>query len=67
MDNGSHFVNNDLQADPLEHGVSHFTGPVSHPSSTGVLERLVQEMLAQISKKCIERKTTKFLVIIKYI
>ena len=57
-DHGSHFVNHDMQALMLEHGVSHFTGPVSHPSSTGLLERTVQEMLAQISKKCIERGTT---------
>ena len=57
-DNGSHFVNHDMQALMLEHGVSHFTGPVSHPSSTGLLERTVQEMLAQISKKCIERGAT---------
>ena len=41
-----------------EHGVSHFTGAISHPASTGLLERAVQEMLALISKKCIKRGTT---------
>ena len=31
---------------------------ISHPASTGLLERAVQEMLALISKKCIQRGTT---------
>ena len=34
------------------------TGPISHPASTGLLERTVQEMLALISKRCIQRGTT---------
>lgn len=57
-DNGSHFVNHDFDSLLIQHGVSHYTGPISHPSSTGLLERAVQEMLALISKKCIERGTT---------
>ena len=57
-DNGSHFVNHNLKAVLLEHGVSYFTGPISHPSSTGLLERTVQEILAQLSKKYIKRGTT---------
>ena len=57
-DNGSHFVNYDVEALLQEHGVSQFTVPISHPASTGLLERAVQEMLAMISKKCIQRGTT---------
>lgn len=56
-DNGPHFINYNLLCVLLEHGVNHFTGPVSHPSSTGLLERKVQEMLSLISKKCIERRS----------
>ena len=40
-DNSSHFANTEVQAIFLEHGVSHFTGPISYPLSTGLLERLV--------------------------
>lgn len=55
-DNGSHFVNGDVNNMFTHHGVSHFTGPISHPSSTGLLERGVQEMMTFISKKCIDRR-----------
>ena len=37
--------------------MSQFTGPIGHPASTGLLERAIQEMLAPISKKCIQRRT----------
>ncbi len=57
-DNGSHFVNREVRRMFMEHGVSHFTGPISHPASTGLLERAVQEMMTFLSKKCIERGTT---------
>lgn len=57
-DNGSHFVNHDVEALLQEHGVSQFTRPISHPASTGLLERAIQEMLGMISKKCIDRGTT---------
>lgn len=43
----------------VQHGVSHFTGPISHPSSTGLLERGVQEMINFVSKKCIEKNTNE--------
>ena len=33
----------------VEYGVTHFTCPVSHPSSTGLLERGVQEMMACVA------------------
>ena len=57
-DNGPHFVNYDVTCLMKQHEVSHFTGPVSHPESTGLLERMVQELLSMISKKCIERQST---------
>ena len=57
-DNGSHFVNDDVHAIYLEHGVSQFTGPVSSPSSTGLLERAVQMLLTLIAKSCVDRGTT---------
>ena len=57
-DNGSHFVNKPVQHMFRNHRVTHFTDPISHPSSTGLLERAVQEMMAYISKKCIEKGTT---------
>ena len=56
-DNGSHFVNGDLERMFMEHGVSHFTGPISHLSSIGLLERGVQELMTFISKKCIKRQS----------
>ena len=40
-----------------DHGITHFTGPVSHPSSTGLLEHAVQEMMSYVAKKCIEKGT----------
>lgn len=57
-ENGSHFVNNDMQTVLRDHGVSHFTGPISHPGSTGLFERTVLKLLDQISKSCIDRGTT---------
>ncbi len=38
-DNGSNFVNEPVQHMFRDHGVTHFTGPVSQPSSTGLLKR----------------------------
>ena len=56
-DNGSHFKNDLLKGIYAEHGVSQFVGPTSHPSSTGLLERAVQQMLSLISKSCVDRGT----------
>ena len=53
-------INHDVQAVLEEHGASHFISPISHPASTRLLKRAVQEMFALISKKCIERGTTNF-------
>lgn len=57
-DNGSHFVNHDLESMLFEHGVGHYTEPISQPFSTGLWKRVIQEMLALISKKCMKRGTT---------
>jgi len=38
-DNGSYFVNGDVQRLFKEYGVVRFTGPISHPSSTGLRGR----------------------------
>ena len=48
-----------------EHGVLFFTGPVSHPQSTGLLERKVQEMLGLIQKKSIQRATYSWSLLIR--
>ena len=58
-DNGSHFANKKLGSLLLEHGVSQFLGPISHPQSTGLLERAVQQMLALVSKKCLELNSNR--------
>ena len=57
LDSASHFVNELIRRMFENHGLSHFKGPVSHSSSTGLLERGVQEMMAFLSKKCIDRGT----------
>ena len=56
-DNGSHFVNQEVSRLFQRRGVTHFTGPVSHPSSTGLLERAVQGLVGYLRTKCIERGT----------
>ena len=53
--NGSHFVNQKVQDYFQEKGVTHFTWQVSHPSSTGLLERAMQSMMSYLRGKCIER------------
>ena len=58
-DNGSYFVNQKVQDYFQERGVTHFTGPVSHPSSTGLLERAVQSMMSYLRGRCIERASTE--------
>ena len=40
-DNGTHFVNQLMEEYTGKNGIIHYTGPVSHPSSTGLLERSV--------------------------
>jgi hypothetical protein len=53
-DNGSHFVGKDITNLFRLHGVTHFTAPVTHPSSVGLIERNVQMMMSQIRKRSIE-------------
>ena len=54
-DNGSHFVNDELRRVFIDHGVTHFTGPITHPSSTGLLERAVQGIQSYLRTKALER------------
>ena len=53
-DNGSHFVNEKISQYFEERGVTHFTGPISHPSSTGLMERGVQSIISFLTVKTIE-------------
>ena len=55
-DNGSHFVNQWVERLFREHGVTHYTGPISHPSSTGLMERAVQAMQSFLRARCLERE-----------
>lgn len=58
-DNGSHFVNEHVKVYFQNRGIIHHTGPISHPSSTGLLERTVQGMLSFLRAKCIERASVE--------
>lgn len=58
-DNGSHFVNQKMQDYFLKRGVTHYTGPVSHPSSTRLFERAVQSMMLYLRGRCIKRGLTE--------
>lgn len=53
-DNGSQFVNEKVSRYFEERGVTHCTGPISHPSSTGLMERGVQGMISFLRAKTIE-------------
>jgi len=57
-DNGSHFVNKDVRGLFREHGVVHYTGPITSPSSTGLLERAVQEMIGYLRTRSVEKGNT---------
>lgn len=49
--NNPRFINYNMNAvNDREHGVSHFTGPIRHPSSIILLERIVREILSMRSK-----------------
>ena len=41
IDNGSHFVNELMKNYYGDCGITHYTGPISHPSLTGLLEKVV--------------------------
>ena len=53
-DNGSHFTGQEIRSIFDTHGVTHFTAPVTHPSSVGLVERNVQLMMSQIRKRSID-------------
>ncbi len=57
-DNGSHFVNKDVRGLFREHGVVHYTGPITSPSSTGLLERAIQEMIGYLRTRSVEKGNT---------
>jgi hypothetical protein len=55
-DNGSHFSNMVFQAATMKHGTRLEFGPVSHPQSTGLLERNVRLVKNQLQKWAVERE-----------
>ena len=55
-DNGSYFVNQWVERLFREHGVTHYTGPISHPFFTGLMERAVQAMQSFLKARCLERE-----------
>lgn len=56
-DNGSHFIREKVTAYFRQRGGTHFTGPISHPSSTGLMERVVQGMIAFLRATTLEHGT----------
>ncbi len=62
-DNSLHFFNQKVPDHFQEQGVTHFTGRVSHPSLTGLLERTVQLMMSYIRDRYIKRGSTEALSI----
>ena len=54
-DNGSHFKNVLCEAAAAKHGTTMIFGPVSHPQSTGLVERAVRLLKAQLMKWAVER------------
>lgn len=56
-DNGSHFVNEKVTAYFQQRGITHFTRPISHPSSTGLMERAVQGMISFLRATTLEHWT----------
>ena len=57
-DNGSHLVNELVRDYYRNCEITHYTGPISHASSTGLLERAVQGLVTFLRTNCIECKTT---------
>ena len=53
-DNGLHFMEQAIRSLFEMHGVAHFTAPVTHPSSVGLVERNVQLMMSQLRKRSID-------------
>ena len=59
-DNGSHFTGRETRDYFEAKGTKMFFGPISHPASTGLVERAVQMTASQIRKYVIERPSLKF-------
>ena len=57
-DNENHFVNEFMKNYYGDRGITHYTGPISHPSLTGPLEREVQGLITFLRTRCIEYETT---------
>jgi hypothetical protein len=55
-DNGSHFVNMKVKMAAERHGTRMELGPTSHPSSTGLPERVVRLVKNQLQKWAAERE-----------
>ena len=53
-DNGSYFVNINIFILFAQKSITYFIGPVLYLVSTGLLERTIQKVILQLSKKCLE-------------
>jgi hypothetical protein len=52
--NGSHFTGEEIKELFEMQGVTHYTAPITHPSSVGLVERNVQLMMSQLRKRSID-------------
>ncbi len=57
-DNVSYFMNEPVKDYYRNRGIIHYIGPISHPSSKGLLERVVQGLVTFLKTKYIECGTT---------
>jgi hypothetical protein len=53
-DNGSHFTGAEINRILESHGVEHYTAPVTHPSSVGLVERNVQLTISELRKRSVD-------------
>ena len=53
-DNGSYFVNEFMKNYYGDRNITHYTGPINHPSSTKLLQRVVQGLITFLRTRCIE-------------
>ena len=58
-DNRSHFVGHRVTELLKSFGVLHFTAPISHPSSVGLIERYVQMFMGRIRLRCVAAGSTR--------
>lgn len=54
-DNDRHFVKYEFEQLLKSRRVSHFTTSVTHSSSIGLIERMIQLMIEDIKKRCVQR------------